>query len=205
MGEQGPARGELGTASGASPTGAGSPVDHGEFAPRRGLDVAKEALAAARSAARARAQAPGAAAGGASGAASGRRRRRTREARSGARPDDRDPQPLGRAIDRLLADRGWEVDAAVGRVLGRWDSIVGPEVAAHCRPESFTDSVLTVTTDSTAWATQVRLLAPALVRRLNEELGSATVSRVRVLGPAVPSWVRGRLSVRGRGPRDTYG
>ena len=59
--------------------------------------------------------------------------------------------------------------------------------------------------DSTAWATQLRLLAPTLVRRLAEELGAGTVDRGD--GPAgrAPSWKRGRLQVRGRGPRDTYG
>jgi predicted nucleic acid-binding Zn ribbon protein len=52
----------------------------------------------------------------------------------------------------------------------------------------------------------VRLLAPALVRRLNEELGDGTVLRVQVLAPNAPSWRKGRRSVRGgRGPRDTYG
>jgi predicted nucleic acid-binding Zn ribbon protein len=125
--------------------------------------------------------------------------------RSGPRPDDRDPQLLGRSIRRLLAERGWETDVAIGGVVGRWPEIVGADVAAHCRPEGVEDGVLTVVTDSTAWATQVRLLAPALVRRLNEELGDGTVGRVVVRGPSAPSWRKGLRSVRGRGPRDTYG
>ena len=61
-------------------------------------------------------------------------------------------------------------------------------------------------TDSTAWATQMRLLAPTVVRRLNEELGDGTVTVIDVRGPTCPSWKRGPRSVRdGRGPRDTYG
>ena len=68
-------------------------------------------------------------------------------------------------------------------VFGRWDQIVGTEVAAHCAPESFADGRLTVRTDSTAWATQLRLLAPNVVRRLNEELGHGTVLRIDVAGP----------------------
>ena len=40
-----------------------------------------------------------------------------------------------------------------------------------------------VRTDSTAWATQLRLLAPTVVRRLNEELGHGTVAVIEVLGP----------------------
>jgi predicted nucleic acid-binding Zn ribbon protein len=84
--------------------------------------------------------------------------------------------------------------------------VVGADVAAHCRPESFEDGVLVVAAVSTAWATQVRLLAPALLRRLAEEVGEGTVTRVVVRGPTAPSWRRGlRVAPGGQGPRDTYG
>lgn len=125
---------------------------------------------------------------------------------SGSGPDDRDPQLLDAAIDRLVADRGWSTEVAVAGAIARWDHIVGPEVAAHCRAERYVDCELTVRTDSTAWATQVRLLAPAVVKRLNEELGDGTVRRIVVVGPQAPSWRKGPRTVRdGRGPRDTYG
>ena len=136
----------------------------------------------------------------------GRRRRRADPTVSGAYPDDRDPQPLDAAIDRLVAEHGWTTDVAVHGVFARWDRIVGRDVAQHCKPEAYADGRLVIRADSTAWATQVRLLAPTVVRRLNEELGDETVLTVRVLGPPTPSWIRGRRSVRdGRGPRDTYG
>jgi predicted nucleic acid-binding Zn ribbon protein len=136
-----------------------------------------------------------------------RRRRRSAEAQSsGAHPDDRDPQTLDATIGRLVAEEGWGTDVAVHGVFSRWDTIVGREVAEHCHPERFADARLTVRADSTAWATQVRLLAPTVVRRLNEELGDGTVTRIDVQGPSVPSWSKGFRSVRdGRGPRDTYG
>jgi predicted nucleic acid-binding Zn ribbon protein len=141
--------------------------------------------------------------GGAGGSYEARRNEPGRA--SGAHPDERDPQLLEAALDRLLAERGWQTDAAVGGAIGRWGAIVGAEVAAHCEPLSFDKGELVVQADSTAWATQVRLLVPVLLRRLNEDLGAGTVASVRVLGPGSPSWKRGRLSVRGRGPRDTYG
>jgi predicted nucleic acid-binding Zn ribbon protein len=135
-----------------------------------------------------------------------RRRRSNDPLSSGARPDDRDPQLLTSALGRLIREQGWEVDAAVHGVMARWPSIVGAEMAQHCKPESYSDTELTVRTDSTAWATQVRLLAPELVRRLNAELGDGTVTRVNVQGPNAPSWRKGPRTVRGgRGPRDTYG
>ena len=136
----------------------------------------------------------------------GRRLPRVDPQASGAHPDERDPQLLDTTIGRLIADQGWGTDVRVHGVFSRWDSIVGQEVAQHCLPEAFTESRLVVRTDSTAWATQMKLLAPTVVRRLNEELGEGTVTLIEVLGPHVPSWKRGLRSVRdGRGPRDTYG
>jgi predicted nucleic acid-binding Zn ribbon protein len=131
---------------------------------------------------------------------------RRRGGSSGAHPDERDPQTLDSTLGRLVADHGWGLDLRVHGVMGRWRELVGSEVADHCVPESFADGRLTVRTDSTAWATQLRLLAPTVVRRLNEELGHGTVTVIDVLGPHLPSWVRGPRRVRdGRGPRDTYG
>ena len=142
---------------------------------------------------------------GPAGTTSGRRRA-TPPGASGARPDDRDPQLLDATLGGLVADRGWEVDLRVQAVFGRWAELVGPEVGAHTTPESFVDGNIVVRTDSTAWATQLRLLAPTVVRRLNEELGHGTVTLIEVVGPHLPSWKKGLRSTRdGRGPRDTYG
>jgi predicted nucleic acid-binding Zn ribbon protein len=132
--------------------------------------------------------------------------RRTRGRVTGAYPDDRDPQLLDDTVSRLVADHGWAVDLRVQGVFGRWPELVGTDVAEHCTPESFDEGRLVVRTDSTAWATQLKLLAPTVVRRLNEELGHGTVTLIEVRGPEGPSWKKGRLSSRdGRGPRDTYG
>jgi predicted nucleic acid-binding Zn ribbon protein len=121
------------------------------------------------------------------------------------RPRREDPQPLVSAIGGLLDTRGWQQRAAMGSVFGRWAEIVGHDLAAHTRPDSFADGELVVTADSTAWATQVRLLAPVLVRRLNIELGDGSISRVKVRGP-VPPRQRGGWRVPGsKGPGDTYG
>ena len=124
-------------------------------------------------------------------------------ARGRARRED--PQPLISAIGGLLDAHGWQQRAAMGSVFGRWAEIVGQDVAAHTRPDSFADGELAVTADSTAWATQVRLLAPQLVRRLAAELGDGTIRRVKVRGPEAPRRRGGWRVPGGRGPRDTYG
>lgn len=133
------------------------------------------------------------------------------EVRSGPGSDARDPQLLGSAIDSLVDQRGWHDEVSVGAVLGRWSEIVGSDVAEHVRVESFIPATadegaqLVLQADSTAWATQMKLLLPALRRRLDEELGSGVISQVRISGPASPSWRKGAFHVPGRGPRDTYG
>ena len=133
-------------------------------------------------------------------------KRRTVPRSSGAHPDDRDPQLLDTAMSRLISQHGWELDLRVQAVFGRWAELVGDEVATHCTPQSFGDSRLVVRTDSTAWATQLKLLSPTIVRRLNEELGHGTVTAIEILGPHLPHWKKGRFTSRdGRGPRDTYG
>ena len=134
------------------------------------------------------------------------RDRQTRGRVTGAYPDDRDPQLLGGEVSRLVEERGWELDLRMRGVFARWPELVGDEVAAHCTPESFVDGKLVIRAGSTAWATQLRLLLPTLVRRLNEELGDGTVTVIDVLGPQGPTWKKGPRSARdGRGPRDTYG
>jgi predicted nucleic acid-binding Zn ribbon protein len=138
--------------------------------------------------------------------AAARRWRAARDARSsGAHPDDRDPQTMDDTLGRFVSEQGWETELRVHGVFSRWEAIVGKEVGQHVTPESYADGRLVVRTDSTAWATQMKLLAPDVVRRLNEVLGEETVQVIDVEGPRGPSWKRGRLRVKGRGPRDTYG
>ncbi|GAA3326938.1 MULTISPECIES: DUF721 domain-containing protein [Paeniglutamicibacter] len=119
--------------------------------------------------------------------------------------DGRDPQEIGNLFGKIVRDRGWSAPVAVGSVLSRWSELVGPQIAAHCIPESFEDSTVVVRCDSTTWATQMRLLSHELLKHFDRELGPGVITVIRVLGPAAPSWRHGGRSVKGRGPRDTYG
>jgi predicted nucleic acid-binding Zn ribbon protein len=178
------------------------------------VSLARAALAAARAASK---RAPGSNASGAgpasnaciaSGAGTSSAARRRPAARPGfpAHPTGDDPQPLAAAIGGLVRDEGWALAAATGSVFGRWAQIVGGDLAAHTTPERLADGELTVAADSTAWATQLRLLSGQLVKRLNAEMGNGTVLRVRVVGPVTSTRQPGQWRVRGgRGPRDTYG
>ena len=164
-------------------------------------EVARAALNRAKAAARARGAEPGRPAPRrASGV--GRGTGNGGDVRTG---DGRDPMLVGDTLARLAAERGWSEPLSVGGVVGRWREVVGDEVAEHCTPETFDDGLLVVRADSTTWATSLRLLAPRLLARLAEEVGPDVVTEVRVLGPAGPRWAKGKRSVPGRGPRDTYG
>lgn len=181
-----------------SPGEADQPEDAAAQEPERsddGLDLARAMTrASARSTPTARAK------------KRGRSQPPSRSRVTGSHPDERDPQLLDTTLGRLVEDHGWELDLRVHGVFGRWTEMVGPEIGAHSTPETFADGTLVVRTDATAWATQLKLLAPTVVRRLNEELGHGTVLVIEVLGPRGPSWKKGPRSVRdGRGPRDTYG
>lgn len=186
-----------GVTPGPGATGAGAPDAAAPGDGLSGVDLARVALRAAKEQARAR------------GAATQQKKQARRGGlRSGARADGRDPLPLGAAISRLITERGWEAPAAVGGVMGRWPQIVGEDVAQHCAPAKYDEEecVLTVQCDSTAWATQLRLLAPTLVARLNSDLGHGTVKLIKVLGPMGPPRTYGRLRAPGsKGPGDTYG
>ncbi|MEV6303736.1 DciA family protein [Actinoplanes sp. NPDC051861] len=137
------------------------------------------------------------------GGGSGERRLR---GYSGPGPDPRDPQLFGAVLERLVKARGWEKPKAEATVFGAWEKVVGPDIAAHSRPVKLDDGgVLTVEAESTAWATQLRLLAATLLQKIAKEVGHNVVTRLNIHGPAAPSWSRGSWRVQGRGPRDTYG
>jgi len=163
-----------------------------------GPDLARAALEAAKQAAKAR------------GATPARRRVPVRGARrragwSGARADDRDPQQLGRLASRIATERGWAGNLSGGAVFGRWAELVGADVAEHAAPVSLREGELTVQASSTAWATQLRLLQRELLGKIAAGVGRGVVKKLRIHGPAAPSWRHGHRHVPGRGPRDTYG
>lgn len=162
------------------------------------LHAAREALARARRNAREKGLRPGSPAG------AGRRRRAAGQAPSEER-DRREPNQVGREIERLVAGRGWDTEVQVGAVIGRWSAIVGEQVARHVEVVAFEGTVLTVRAVTTAWATQMRLLQSTVLAKIDEEVGAGVVTEIVVHGPAGPSWRRGPLSSGGRGPRDTYG
>ena len=117
----------------------------------------------------------------------------------------RDPAGLDDVMDSLTRVMGWTSPLARGELLSAWSSLVGEDVAARSQPVGVEEGVLSIQCDSTAWATQLRLMQSDILTSIVTAFPEAEVSGVRILGPGAPSWKRGPRSVPGRGPRDTYG
>lgn len=136
------------------------------------------------------------------------RRRRHREMDAGPSSPfgpGRDPLTLGSAIETLTVEFGWSGPLDQHELLVSWPDLVGEETAQHSTPETIVDHQLTVRCESTAWATQLRIIRSDILARIAQRFPDAGVQSVRFLGPDAPSWKKGLRSVPGRGPRDTYG
>lgn len=117
-----------------------------------------------------------------------------------------DPLLLKSTLNELIKGRQWESSLAEGNLFSSWDEIVGEEIALHSEPITFFEGVLTIRASSTAWATQLGLLKPSLLKKLQEGAPDVTIQDLVILGPKAPSWKKGLRTIRGaRGPRDTYG
>lgn len=116
----------------------------------------------------------------------------------------RDPQSIGSIVRRAIDDRGWAPFLSRESVLERWDHIVGSDVAAHTAPE-IDEGLLTVRCDSSAWATNLRLMRQEILAELLVQFPDCGIDKISVVGPGVPNQIRGPRSVKWRGPRDTYG
>ena len=178
-----------------------TPPEH--LAGLAGMDLVRRALEEARAAARGQ------------GKEVGRGRRFSGEPRrtgergrrrwSGPGPDSRDPQPLGGVAREMSQTRGWTPRVAEGTVFAQWDAVVGEQIAGHAVPTALRDGVLSVTAESTAWATQLRMVQAQLLAKIAAAVGDGVVTTLKITGPAAPSWRKGPRHISGRGPRDTYG
>ena len=75
---------------------------------------------------------------------------------------------------------GIEDAAAVSRIWGRWNEVVGPEISAHAQPVSLKGGVLRVQAESPVWATEIGYLADEIRARINGSVGSTVVHSVTV-------------------------
>jgi predicted nucleic acid-binding Zn ribbon protein len=134
---------------------------------------------------------------------------RRRIARAGAPSQPfgtgRDPRGIADVILGVTTELGWNSTLAQSDLMTAWPEMVGQELAEHSIPVGIEDGTLTVQCDSTAWATQLRLMRAQVTTTIMATYPEAGIESMRFLGPNAPTWKRGPRSVPGRGPRDTYG
>ena len=90
-------------------------------------------------------------------------------------------------------------------MFGQWPTVGGVHIADHATPTALRDGVLSVSAESTAWATQLRIIPTQVLAKIAASVGDGVVTALKITGPAAPSWRKGPLHIAGRGPRDTYG
>jgi predicted nucleic acid-binding Zn ribbon protein len=94
--------------------------------------------------------------------------------------DDRDPERVASALDRVVRHLGAPSAGALDELFRRWPEAAGPELAAHTRPLGVRDGVVVVAVDDPAWSTAVRFAEAGLLSRLATVLGGQAVTRVEV-------------------------
>ncbi len=93
---------------------------------------------------------------------------------------DSSPRTISSALNRLLGSmRAPSVDV-LSTVFGRWDEIVGPDLAKHCRPTAIDGEVVVVTVDDSAWAAELKWLRAEVVGRVAEITGTTRITDIRV-------------------------
>lgn len=116
-----------------------------------------------------------------------------------------DMESFGSLLGGEIAKRGWEHEIAGGWVHSHWDELVGEKIAQHTTVEMIKDKTLFITCDSTAWATNLRMMQRQILQIIAERVGPDIIAELKIFGPRTPNWRKGRLHIKGRGPRDTYG
>ncbi|MCK7637217.1 DciA family protein [Corynebacterium pygosceleis] len=119
------------------------------------------------------------------------------------RPDT--TESVGSVLGDEIRRRGWGRPMAGGWVKANWEMLVGEQIAQHSRVQMLKDKQLFISCDSTAWATNLRLMQRKILQVIAEKVGPDVVAELKIFGPTQPSWRKGPLHVKGRGPRDTYG
>ena len=86
-------------------------------------------------------------------------------------------RPLHPALERLASDLA--PASVLADVQRAWPGVVGDVIAAQAAPVSECDGVLTVGCDAAVWASELDLMALAIVPRLNAAVGREAIRSLR--------------------------
>src|SRR5687767_15611533 len=90
------------------------------------------------------------------------------------------PEKLGDVMGNMLSKSGLSERMKQASVIPDWRSLVGPQIAKVTEPLSVTrQGTLFVAVTTNAWMTELSLMEPELLRRLNERAGRLQVKKIR--------------------------
>jgi predicted nucleic acid-binding Zn ribbon protein len=95
------------------------------------------------------------------------------------------PTTIGEALEEYLRTAGLKKRLQQAAILEEWAALVGPQIAAVTAPQFVTaDGVMRVHVATAPWATELGLMTPRILARLNQ----GRVGRVKEI-----RWVPGPL------------
>ena len=98
------------------------------------------------------------------------------------RPKKTRPIAVGEALAGYLKRSGLARRVGQAQVIPEWPSLVGAQIAAVTSPESITpDGVLFVRVATSAWMTELQLMTPDIMARINAGRGAGRITTIRWL------------------------
>jgi len=95
-------------------------------------------------------------------------------------PAKKRPSSIADVLAGVLNDSGIAERVEQAGIIPEWPGLVGAQIAAVTEPMSVTaDGTLFVAVTTNAWMTELSLLEPDLLRRLNERTGKLSIKRIR--------------------------
>ncbi|MEX2178179.1 MAG: DUF721 domain-containing protein [Gemmatimonadaceae bacterium] len=92
----------------------------------------------------------------------------------------RKPRKLDDVMSTVLKQAGIADRVAQATVIPEWSALVGAQIARATEPLSVTpQGTLFVAVKTNAWMTELSLLEPVLLRRLNERTGRLPIKKIR--------------------------
>ena len=92
----------------------------------------------------------------------------------------RKPKKLGDVMGEMLSTAGISARIAQASILPDWPALVGPQIAKVTEPLSITrQGTLFVAVTTNAWMTELSLMEPELLRRLNTQAGPLQIKKIR--------------------------
>ena len=92
----------------------------------------------------------------------------------------RPPATLAEALASYLKQSGISKRLQQAGIVEQWAELVGPQIAAVTAPQSVSaDGTLWVAVRTHAWMTELSMLEPELLRKLNAGRARAGISRIR--------------------------